>query len=189
MAAVTAAVMTVATAPPAVGMTIDDIEIAETLRAGEHTLALNGAGMRTKMFIDAYVACLYVPEPGDDSERILATDEPQAVVLHVRSDLVTRERLTASLPKDLRKSTGNDLASIRPQTDQLLAMFDQEVVRGDTFRMIYLPDSGIHVWHNDTFKGIIEGLEFKRALFGIWLSENPAQESLKQEMLRAGSAE
>ncbi len=29
----------------------------------------------------------------------------------------------------------------------------------------------------------IKGLEFKKALFGIWLCDKPAQKSLKQEML------
>jgi len=64
-------------------------------------------------------------------------------------------------------------------------MFEGEIVPGDTFRLIYLPGKGTQVWHNDRFKGAIEGHDFKRALFGIWLSENPAQESLKDELLRA----
>lgn len=177
------AVMVVATTPAAVATTIAGIEIPETLRAGEHSLLLNGAGMRQKMFIDAYVACLYVSEPDNDPERILAADEPQAVIMHITSTLVTRERLTASLPKDLRRSTDDDLDSIRPQVDLLLAMFDREVARGDTFRLVYLPRKGTEVWHNDRIKGTIEGLDFKRALFGIWLSERPTQKSLKRELL------
>ena len=34
---------------------------------------------------------------------------------------------------------------------------------------------------------VINGIEFKQALFGIWLSENPAQESLKEDMLGSKS--
>ncbi len=177
-------VAALATTPAAVAKTIAGIEIPETLRAGEHTLLLNGAGMREKMFVDAYVACLYVSEPESEPERILAADEPQAVIMHITSRLVTRERLTASLPKDLRRSTDDDLDSIRPQVDLLLAMIDDEVSRGDTFRLLYLPGEGTQVWHNDRLKGTIEGLDFKRALFGIWLSERPTQKSLKRELLR-----
>lgn len=177
--------MAVAAAPMVSATTIAGIEIPETLDAGEHTLYLNGAGMRKKLFIDAYVACLYVPEPETDPERILNADEPQAVIMHITSKMVTRERLTASLPKDLRRSTDSDLDSIRPQVDLLLAMFDGEVAPGDTFKLIYLPGKGTRVWHNDRLRGTIEGLDFKRALFGIWLSEKPTQESLKSDLLRA----
>jgi len=189
MAAVLTAVLIIAAPPPAAGMTIAGIDIPETLSVGDHTLVLNGAGLRKKLFVDAYVACLYLADHDRDPQRILDADEPQAVIMHVASELVTRKRLTDSLPRDLRRSTGNQLESIRSQTDQLLAMFDDEVAAGDVFRMVYLPGTGTQVWHNERLKGTIEGLEFKRALFGIWLSEQPTQPSLKLALLHAGSAE
>ena len=164
-------------------MNIDGIDIPLTLRVGEHELGLNGAGMRRKVFVDAYIACLYLAEPDDDPGRILRADEPQAVVMHITSDLVTRARLTDSLPKDLARSTGDDMESIRPQIEQLLSMFDQEVGNGDVFKMVYIPGEGTGVWHNGELKGRIEGLEFKQALFGIWLSDNPTQKSLKKKLL------
>jgi len=164
-------------------MNIDGIDIPLTLRVGEHELGLNGAGMRRKVFVDAYIACLYLAEPDDDPDRILRADQPQAVVMHITSDLVTRERLKDSLPKDLARSTGDDMDSIRPQTEQLLSMFDQDVGSGDVFKMVYLPGEGTQVWHNGKLKGKIEGLEFKQALFGIWLSDNPTQKSLKKKLL------
>jgi len=30
---------------------------------------------------------------------------------------------------------------------------------------------------------LVQGLDFKKALFGIWLSDNPVQENLKNDML------
>jgi len=178
------AVLTIASAPSAPGMTIDGIDIPETLCVGDHTLVLNRAGMREKMFVDAYVACLYLPESDNDPERILAADEPQAVIMHINSDLVTRKRLTAAVPRDLRRSTGKDFDSIRPQTEKLVAMIDGNVAAGDVFRFVYLPGEGTRVWHNDQSKGVLKGVDFKRALFGIWLSESPTQKSLKRDLLR-----
>ena len=32
-------------------------------------------------------------------------------------------------------------------------------------------------------KGVIEGYDFKKALFGIWLGDNPADEGLKEGLL------
>lgn len=164
-------------------MNIAGIEIPPTLRVGDHELSLNGAGMRRKVFVDAYVACLYLTRPDDDPDRILRADEPQAVVMHITSDLVTRKRLTDSLPKDLERSAKDGLDSVRSQTERLLSMFDQEIGSGDVFKMVYLPGEGTRVWHNGEFKGSIEGLRFKQVLFGIWLSDNPTQKSLKQKLL------
>jgi len=167
--------------------TVAETIIPATLQAGEHRLKLNGAGMREQLLVGAYIACLYLTEPSADAPRILAADEPQAVSMHVNSNLLTRQRLIATLPKDLKQSTGGDFGRFRAKTDQLLAMIDQEVVRGDVFRLIYLPDTGLQIWHNDRLKGVIEGLDFKRALFGIWLSERPTQSSLKRAMLRGAA--
>ena len=36
---------------------------------------------------------------------------------------------------------------------------------------------------NDTLKTTVEGLEFKKALFGIWLSEDAVQDDLKEGLL------
>lgn len=39
------------------------------------------------------------------------------------------------------------------------------------------------VYKNGTKKGSIDGLDFKKALFGIWLCNKPADEDLKEGML------
>jgi hypothetical protein len=51
------------------------------------------------------------------------------------------------------------------------------------FVLSYLPSSGVLVHKNGKQKGRIAGNEFKQALFGIWLSDRPVDESLKQAML------
>lgn len=183
--AVAALVLTVALlASSAHAMDIKDIDIPDSLEVGESTLVLNGAGMREKMFFDIYVACLYLQKPEDDPESVLAADRPQAITLHMTSELVTNERLKKATLKGLRKSTNNNIEPIRPQIDQLLSMFEKgQVAEGDVFRLAYLPGRGLRIFHNDELLGTIEGLRFKTALFGIWLSRNPAQESLKREML------
>ena len=38
-------------------------------------------------------------------------------------------------------------------------------------------------YKNDKELGTIEGMEFKKALFGIWLSNRPADDDLKEAML------
>ena len=54
---------------------------------------------------------------------------------------------------------------------------------GDIFDFIYIPNAGITVLKNEEQINSILGLEFKKAFFGVWLSDNPVQENLKKAML------
>ena len=46
-----------------------------------------------------------------------------------------------------------------------------------------VPNEGVVVYKNGAKKGTIEGYDFKRALFGIWLCDKPADADLKSAML------
>jgi len=46
-----------------------------------------------------------------------------------------------------------------------------------------VPGKGVEIYKNGQMISTIQGLEFKKALFGIWLCNKPAQESLKEAML------
>ena len=49
--------------------------------------------------------------------------------------------------------------------------------------MIYVPGKGVAVTINGKFKGLVEGLEFKKRLYAIWLGDKPASAKLKKGML------
>jgi len=47
----------------------------------------------------------------------------------------------------------------------------------------YAPRGGTTVWRDGEPVSVIEGLAFKQALFGIWLSKKPVAGKLKAGML------
>ena len=53
----------------------------------------------------------------------------------------------------------------------------------DEILLVYLPEQGTLLYKNGEIRGSFAGLPFKQALFGIWLGDKPAQESLKKQML------
>ena len=69
------------------------------------------------------------------------------------------------------------------EINQLNSSLKSEVGAGDFYEFTYLPDSGIHVLKNSTYIDTIPGIDFKKAFFGIFLSSNPIQKSLKKAML------
>ena len=54
---------------------------------------------------------------------------------------------------------------------------------GDLITIKYEPGKGVLFSKNGKLRGTIKGLPFKQALFGIWLGNNPADSSLKDDML------
>ncbi|MCH8543787.1 MAG: chalcone isomerase family protein [Alcanivorax sp.] len=154
-------------------MTVDDV-----------TLTLNGEGERNKYFMNVYVAGLYLPSRTDDPEEIIGRDEVQAVQLTITSSRVTQERFMDSIEEGFRKSAGEDYPDYAEFLDKLREeMADTEIRKGDVFRFIYRPDEGTRFLRNDDTLRVIEGLDFKRVLFGIYLGEDPIQDSLKRDML------
>ena len=147
------------------------------------TLYLNGEGPRKQAFLTVYDTALYLTELGSDAQAIVAADHPMAISLRVRSRFATAERISEAFREGLVKSTGGDIEAIKPQADAFLRVFEQGVVKNDAFKFIYVPGEGTTVYKNGEAGNPIPGLEFKQALFGIWLSDTPVAGRLKSQLL------
>jgi hypothetical protein len=168
---------------PASALEVGGTSIPETYSAMGTDLSLNGAGTRSKWFIDLYVGGLYLPGKMSDGQAVINADEPQAITLHIVSGMITSEKMKEATIDGFESSTGGDLSGIQSDVDAFLDVFSEEIVEGDVFDLVYLPGEGIRVMKNGEARDTIEGLAFKKALFGIWLSDEPAQEDLKEKML------
>lgn len=167
----------------AAALEVDGVDIPETYTAMGTELKLNGAGTRSKWFMDLYVGGLYVPSTISDGQAIINADEPQAITLHIISGMITSDKMKDATMEGFENATGGDLSAIQSEVDAFLDVFSEEIVEGDVFDLVYLPGEGVRVQKNGEARSTIEGLEFKKALFGIWLSDEPAQEDLKEKML------
>lgn len=170
-------------AGPAAALEVDGVEVPETYSAMGTELKLNGAGTRSKWFMDLYVGGLYVPSTVNDGQAIINADEPQAITLHIISGMITSDKMKDATMEGFEKATGGDLSGIQAEVDAFLEVFSEEIVDGDVFDLVHLPGEGTRVLKNGEERATIEGLAFKKALFGIWLSDQPAQEDLKEKML------
>lgn len=168
---------------PVSALTVEGVEIPETYSMSNQQLTLNGAGTRSKFFLDLYVGSLYLPETGHDGAAILAADEPQVISLHIISGMITSERMTKATREGFEASTGGNLSAIQEDVDRFMGVFRDEIREGDVFDLAYLPGQGVQIFKNGDLKDTIGGLTFKKALFGIWLSDHPAQKDLKKKML------
>jgi hypothetical protein len=175
--------LTATLSAPASALTVEGVDLPDTYSAMDTELKLNGAGTRSKWFMDLYIGGLYVPETIDNGEAIINADEPQAITLHIISGMITSDKMKSATMEGFENATGGDLSAIKDDVDAFLDVFSEEIQDGDVFDLVYLPGEGVRVLKNGEERSTIGDLEFKKALFGIWLSDEPAQKDLKEKML------
>lgn len=181
--AISALVLTLALSPLSYAKEVAGVNIQDSISAAGTNLQLNGAGIRSKWFMDIYVGGLYLPQKGADAAAIINADEPQAIKLHMISGLVTSDKMKAATMEGFENATGGNLAPIKDEVDAFIDVFSEEIKENDVYDLVYVPGKGVEVFKNEELKDTIGSLAFKKALFGIWLSDKPAQEKLKSEML------
>lgn len=170
-------------AVPSSAREIGGVVLPEKLAAGETPLQLNGGGVRSRFFIDLYVAGLYLKGPSRDGAKIANADEPMAIRLAIISGMITSEAMETATREGFVNSTGGNTAPIQKEIDSFINVFKSEIKVGDVYDLIYTPGKGVEVFKNGKSQSVTPGLPLKRALFGIWLGEKPAQKDLKEALL------
>lgn len=163
--------------------TISAGEPPEVIEFEGSTLMLNGKGTRVIFFMKVYEGSLYLETKSSDADEIINSTSPMALRIDVTSEMVTADAMKKALSEGLKKSTNNNTSAILNEIEQLSSSFNSAVTSGDFYEFIYIPEVGTHVLKNNELVELISGLDFKKAFFGIFLSDNPIQKNLKKAML------
>ena len=167
-------------------VTISGVSLPANLKMGNSTLVLNGGGVRVKLFMDMYVAGLYLPAKSTDGNAIANANDASSVRLNIVNSLVTTDRMKEAITEGFKKSTGGKTAPIQAKIDKFVSLFSLEpITKGNLFELNYTPGVGVVVAKNGKVLATIDGLDFKTALWGIWLGNDPVDSKLKAGMLGA----
>ncbi len=164
-------------------ITISGITMPKKVKVGTTELTLNGAGLREKFWLDLYVGGLYVKAKTNDANKIINADETAAIKLHIISSLITSKRMIDAIDEGFEKSTKENTAPIKNEIKAFKAAFKEEIKVNDIYDIFYVPGKGTVILKNGKLTKTIKGLAFKKALFGIWLCDEPADKDLKEGML------
>lgn len=154
-----------------------------TLTTDKGELVLNGGGVREKMWIDVYVGALYLTAKSSNAAEIVSADKPMAVRLHIVSSKVNSTNMSEAVNEGFVTSTGGNTGPLKDKIDSFIKVFSEPIKVDDIFKLVYLPDEGVKIYKNETYKSTVSGLDFKKALFGIWLGSKPVDSDLKEDML------
>ena len=158
-------------------------EIPNTIDFEGNNLILNGQGTRVIFFMKVYKGSLYLENKNTDADEIINSNTSMALRIDVTSEMVTADAMKKALSEGLIKSTNNNISHISDEIEQLSSSFNSAVASGDFYEFIFVPKIGTHVLKNNELVELIPGFDFKKAFFGIFLSNNPIQKNLKKAML------
>ena len=162
------------------GLKIGGKVLPDKIQAGDNELTINGAGLRKKVIIKVYACALYLMEKDNDAEAIIEADKPIAVKMHFIYKAVAPAKLIEAWNTGFGKS---DISNLHEEIKTFNSYFTKDAVKDDVYDIIYVPEVGTSVYMNNELKGTIPGLEFKKAVFSIWLGEQTELPKLKKAML------
>ena len=162
---------------------IGGVNLPDALTAGKDKLILNGAGLRKKFIIKVYAGGLYLLQKNNDPKKIVDADAPMAIRMQFIYDGVSNKDLVDTWNEGFAKATGGNISPIKAEIDSFNGYFIEEAKKNDIYDIIYIPETGVHLYIKGALMGIIKGHAFKKALFSIWLGEKPADKNLKKGML------
>ncbi len=157
--------------------------LPQTVTFNSESLVFNGGGLREKFFIDIYAGGLYLKKKSDKASTIAQADETMAIKLHIVSGLMSRSKMEGALRDGFDKSTNGNIAPIKDKIEKFIGFIKEEIEKGQIYDIVYEKGKGSVIYKDGVEKGYVEGLDFKKALFNIWLGSNPADKGLKKEML------
>ncbi|MCH2197068.1 chalcone isomerase family protein [Kordia sp.] len=171
--------MSVATAQHEVGAAT----LPDTVNFHGQELVYNGAGVRKKAWFKLYSGGLYLQNKSSNAYDIRTADETMVIRLYITSGMISSKKMINAVDEGFENSTNGNTAPIAAKIETFKNFFSEEINDGDIFDIAYIKDKGVYVYKNSKEQGIIPGLEFKKALFGIWLGSKPADKRLKKGML------
>lgn len=159
------------------------VKVDAKLTLEEQNLVLNGVGTREKFWMDMYVGALYLPKKSSNVREIIESKDAAAIKLNIVSGMITSDKMISAVNEGFENATNKNTASLKAKIDKFKSFFKEEIKKGDAFVFINVPEEGVVIYKNGVKKGTIEGYDFKKALFGIWLCDKPADKDLKGKML------
>ena len=167
------------------GAEVARVQLPERTQVESRELALNGAGLRKRLFFNVYVIGLYLPEKKTDAAAVLAAPGPKRVSIRMLRD-VGADTFSDALVEGLKANhSETDYQALEPRVKQLTGIMAQvkEAKKGMAIALDWTGAATRVSIDGQPAGEPIPGEDFYRALLRIWLGEHPVQEDVKKALL------
>lgn len=149
-----------------------------------HRLTLRGESLlRVGYVFKVYQARLFVGE--SNATDTVQGDVPKRLeISYLRA--IKAEDIIRIGDETLRRQTPADQFDALQTRLQTINRWYTDVQEGDTYALTYVPGRGCELALNGKSLGVIEGADFARAYFGIWLDPRTTYKDFRRELLGEG---
>jgi len=179
-----ALIAALAAAPGIHAAEVAGVNVEEKIRVGSSELVLNGAGLRSKLFIKLYLGALYTTQKSSTPAVLIDGTGPRRMNLRLLRD-IGADTLHGALEEGLQNNNSPaELEAVKAASEQFGALMKGigKVKEGDTVALDFSSE-GVAVSLNGESRGKVAGAAFARALLKVWLGEKPADAGLKKALL------
>ncbi|MGI6395105.1 MAG: chalcone isomerase family protein [bacterium] len=136
-----------------------------------------------------YSIGLYVAGSETDNMKLKNADEPMAIELVSLYRYLKMRKLISELKRGFSYGMSHDkefLKTIEKEINSFVKMLESggNPAKYSIITFLYIPNEGTHVSFNKKYLGTVPGLDFKKALFGIWLNDNCADNKLREQIIK-----
>ena len=163
---------------------LSGVEMPDTVNVDGKELTLNGMGLREKMWIDVYIAGLYLESKSDDAQQILDSDQAKHIRMHFLYKKVGAKKLVSAWNDGIKNNAASQMSELKSGLDQLNSWM-VDLGKGDEMIFTSTPGKGLSVEVKGEQQGVIEDEAFSKAFWAIFVGEKPPTDKLKQGLLGA----
>lgn len=160
---------------------IQGVSFGEDISVNGKRLTLRGLSvLRHLMFIRAYAGAFYLLET-EAPDNALA-DVERVLVLHYFHAIPAKGFADATAKMIEKNVSPDQYRQLTPRIEELNRLY-RDVTPGDRYTATYIPGTGTRLALNDELLGTVQGPDFSKAFFSIWIGENPIDKSFRDDLL------
>lgn len=141
-------------------------------------MSLQGTGLKSMLFFKAFVAGYYsnFAQTAD-----LLGEFPKRIEVEYFVHIPGRKLSNYTIEQMKVNVSSDDFKKLSSQI-RMMEKYFVDLKPKDRFALTYIPGVGTKFTHNGKLTGIIEGEDFARALFAVWIGDRPFDPVLKEQI-------
>lgn len=177
---------------PAAAYKVGDVDVPDTAKVGGKELSLNGAGERRTMgVVKMYVAGLYLEKSAKSAAEALGAKGAKRITLIMQKSIPSSVLSNLFYDAIAKNVSASELPPLKDRLEKMKAILSDKIPQtnsGESISFDAVPGKGMVISYSakPSLSEVIPGEDFVRAVYKIWLGEKPAEETLKQNLLKGG---
>ena len=166
---------------PVFAQEVAGVKLEQTVTVKNHTLKLNGYGLRKKFFVKVYVGSLYSGKRLATAREALRDSGDKLIRMNFLHSKVEKEKIVEAFNEGITNNSPELAGSA--EAKKFLALFTSDFHRGDVVDLTLGGDGSVSARHNNRQLGTVASTKLARGVLAIYLGDKPADEDLKAGML------